>query len=156
MKTIYDIYEGLLDDMEEVLANTENDVREIMVVQNFLSNDKSKQELAYNTLKEMISRNNVKQHNSTSRVKWADSWFVQFNDTKKFLNKLVLFKRNGGYGFNVITLFFFGDKLQRNTWSFDFFKSLLSPNSCELYEIPKNCKELQDICEELYKNISEK
>ena len=30
MKTIYDIYEGLLDDMEDVLANTENDIKKSM------------------------------------------------------------------------------------------------------------------------------
>lgn len=74
MKTIYNIYESILDDIETTMANGTNDA----IIDMIFNKDLNKRRKGFEQLLSMVESYRSKEHKSTAKMKNSDSYFVEF------------------------------------------------------------------------------
>lgn len=74
MKTIYNIYESILDNVENTMANGVNDT----IIDMIFNKDLNKRRQGFEQLLSKVESYHPKRHTTTSKIKNSDSYFVEF------------------------------------------------------------------------------
>ena len=82
MKSIYNIYESILDDIETTMNNGTNDI----IIDMIFDKDINKRQQGFEQLQLLIKSYHPKQHKTTAKMKSSDSYFIQFSRSFKIEN----------------------------------------------------------------------
>jgi hypothetical protein len=74
MKSIYNIYESILGDIETAMSNGVNDV----IIDMIFDKDLNKRRQCFEQLLSSVESYHPKEHKTTSKMKNSDSYFVEF------------------------------------------------------------------------------
>ena len=74
MKTIYNIYESILDDIETTMNNGVNNI----IIDMIFNKDLNKRRKGFEQLLSMVESYRPKEHKTTAKMKNSDSYFVEF------------------------------------------------------------------------------
>ena len=101
MKTIYNVYEGILAG-EDILSVTDSDiVLDNLYIDLFLSNNDDQKLRTINALKQIVEKYKPKQYKTTNSIKNSDKYFIMFNNSwigtgaGKCTNIVTIIKRHG-------------------------------------------------------------
>ena len=157
MKSIYNIYESILDDIDAQMNNGESDI----ILSYIFSNKINDRQKGFELLQNKIKSSKSKKINSTSKMKSSESYFVQFGRSIKIengeaTNEIVgpvqnlrcLKKNNLDYHFVSVCAYEsnFGGlaihSYQMSNWR--YIKDEFQPKAYDVYEISKDMEGLID------------
>lgn len=154
MKSIYNIYESILDDIETTMANGANDV----IIDMLFSKDIYKRRKGFDALLSLVESHHPKRHTTTAKIKNSDSYFVEFTRPLKIENGLArdicdwigyiqICKRTGlDYRTACINASegSWGDKINVYEMNWTFTRANLNPkaSNTKLYEVPEELNDL--------------
>lgn len=154
MKSLYNIYESILDDIDAQMNKGANDV----IIDMLFSKDIYKRRQGFDQLRLLVESYHPKRHTTTAKIKNSDSYFVEFTRPLKIENGLArdicdwisyiqICKRTGlDYRTACIGASDdrFGDKINVFEMNWNYTRANLNPkaSNTKLYEVPEELNEL--------------
>lgn len=162
MKDLKNILEGILNDIENTLANSDKDIKKAkksmsrkIIVDGITSNDPWKQKQAIEVFEEIFTDNHVqKYYGIATRPEYENYWFVQFKKCDvQGIPQIILFKKQTSYWY-VIIINRYGAEPEYRRFTSSSFKQIsvfLAPRYNDLYRVPKDLEDLDKICDEIFR-----
>lgn len=151
MKSLYRIYESILDDVEITLNKGPHD----FLIDLLFDKDDSTRQTGIETLYKTIKGDNPKQITSTNKIKMSDKYHIHFSDIRigshndTVINNIILLKRNDdnytllliigiGRSTSYKPIIAYNDDLK----NWNSVRSMIKPEDGELYEVPDSLTDL--------------
>ena len=162
MKDLKDILEGVLNDIEDTLANSDKDIKNAKkamsrktIVDGITSNDPWKQKQAIEMFEEILTDNHVQKHYGiTNRAEYENYWFVQFKKCDvQGIPQIILFKKQTSYWY-VIYIDKYGSEPRYTRFPGSSLKQIsafLAPRHNDLYKVPKDLEGLDGMCGQIFR-----
>lgn len=163
MKDLKNILEGVLNDIENTLANSDKDIKNAKkamsrktIVDGITSNDPWKQKQAVEMFDEILTDNHVqKYYGIANRAEYENYWFVQFKKCDvQGIPQIILFKKQTSYWY-VIYIDKYGSEPRYTRFPASSYNKQISPFIAprynDLYRVPKDLEDLDKICDEIFR-----
>lgn len=166
MKDLKDILEGILNDIEDTLANSDNSVETVKtsmicktIIDGISSQDPKKQKSGVETFKRILIDNKTKQSMDYSKAKLSDGYWVQFKkDDETGVPEFVMICSVGPY-YYVVHINNYGNKPKWYMVSvFHHLEYLLDPKNNYFFKVPNVIDALKGIsvlnmCDDIRKAV---
>lgn len=169
MKSIYNIYESILDDIETTMDNGTNDV----IIDMIFNKDLNKRRQGFEQLLSMVESYRPKEHKTTAKMKNSDSCFIEFtwpikiedgeltNEILDYISYIQICKRIGS-DYRTVCIgssYYKDDRFGGDIVVFETKWNYTQPNfspkagNTKLYEVPEELNGLFEIIQmEAYKS----
>lgn len=163
MKDLKNILEGVLNDIEKTLANSDKDIKKAKksisrktIVDGITSNDPWKQKQAIEMFEEILTDNHVQKH-SGIKIQDENYWFVQFKKCDvQGIPQIIMFIKLTSYWYVIYIDKYGGEpRYTRFPATTSALKSqvsaFLAPRYNDLYRVPKDLEDLDNMCSEIFR-----